>query len=814
MRVFVVSWFFPPATSSEGIVTYKLLRNSQHDYDVCSAQSDQWGYKHELPLQASNIRVMPIDTEDIDEWAAQALDLFEEQHAKNPYDAIMTRSMPPESILVGETIKKAHPNLPWIASLADPIARNPYQIKDLILDNDQIKDQDKDALINDLSNGFGIESSDDPATMLLRSMKEIEDKAINGADALIFPCNTLKSYVLGTRQRKHAYAVAHSFDLELLSNVESDSADKNHNECPTVITFTFLGHTDHLRSLNPLVLALYHIQKTNPSVLDHIRVRCIGHIPSDTRDLIYNFHLHNIVTVEPSVDYLTSLQIMRESSWLLHADALFESLEDTGGSVFFAGKIADYFSTNVPVLGITGHGSPAQDMIDRAGGACIDPRDIPGLAEMLVSIVEGTLAPRIDRIYRDQFSASNVAVGFDRIVKDLVSGGAPFSREAWPTVAPANTTEKLISLCIPAYNVECYLDRCLLSLVSCQHAPELEVLVVNDGSKDSTLDIAQAYREHYPSIVKIIDKPNGGHGSTINAALAQAQGRYFRILDGDDWVDAKSFDELIDNIHEQNITADLISTNYYQVYFEDGHTVAWEKEGDSEYYEVYDFASSDFTMEYFTMASAMFKTSVLRAPKFALQEHTFYVDVEYLLFPIPYTSTVVFTPEYLYRYAVGNADQSINPTAFTSRYDHHDRVIRRMLDYYESHAPSMGEGQRNYMRSLFKRHLLQSHYLLSLVWDPDRERGLGRAREFDEYLKTVDRDFWKACGKRYSAVATARARGFNPARVRKPESMEDGGNTFRGITERCIHRLKNTRAADALAANEGIRNTYRKIVGR
>ncbi|TNU89933.1 glycosyltransferase [Eggerthella lenta] len=811
MRVFVASWFFPPATSSEGIVTYKLLRNSEHTFDVCSSRSDLWGYKHELPLQADNIRVIAIQTDEVDEWVERAIELFEKNHAENPYDAIMTRSMPPESILVGEAAKKAHPELPWIASLADPIACNPYQIKDLVLDNERMDDEEKARLVNALSNGFGIEATDDPAAAYLRSMKEIEDKAVNGADALVFPCDTLKSHVLGTRQRKHAIAIPHSFDLELVGDEER--AGQGQAEQNGIVTFTFLGHTDHLRSLNPLVLALHHIQKTNAPMLDRIRIRCIGNVPGETRDLIYNFHLHNIISIEPSVDYLTSLSIMNESPWLVHVDASFDTLEDTGGSIFFAGKIADYFGTNSPVLGITGHGSPAQTMIKRAGGACVDPREIPSLAETLIGIAEGSVAPRINRAYRDRFAAKNAALVFDRLVAYLTSEPAPFFREAWPAAEPSSD-EKLVSICIPAYNVECYLDRCLLSLMSCEHSALFDIIVVNDGSKDGTLEIARAYEERYPGIVRAIDKPNGGHGSTINAALAQARGTYFRVIDGDDWVDVKSFDELVGNMLEKDIDADLISSNYYQVFFEDGHTYAWEKKGSSEYYETYDFATSDFTMEYFAMASAMFKTEVMRSADFALQEHTFYVDVEYLLFPIPYTKTVLFAPEYVYRYAVGNADQSINPSTFTNRYDHHDRVIRRMLAYYKEHEPTMGEGQRSYMRSLFERHLLQSHYLLSLVWDPDRERGLERARDFDAFLEACDPDLWKAVRTSYPAVRTARAKRFDPNRIAKPESIEDGGRTPHAIAGRCLRRLKNTRVADALAANEGIRNAYRKIIGR
>lgn len=123
MRIFVASWFFPPATSSEAIVAYKLLRNSRHSYDVCCAESSLWSYKQELPLDAGNISVYPIKTDSLDEWVQGAVDVFEKLNEANHYDAIMTRSMPPESVNVAKLVREKHPDIPWIASLADPIAK-------------------------------------------------------------------------------------------------------------------------------------------------------------------------------------------------------------------------------------------------------------------------------------------------------------------------------------------------------------------------------------------------------------------------------------------------------------------------------------------------------------------------------------------------------------------------------------------------------------------------------------------------------------------------------------------------------------------
>ena len=94
---------------------------------------------------------------------------------------------------------------------------------------------------------------------------------------------------------------------------------------------------------------------------------------------------------------------------------------------------------------------------------------------------------------------------------------------------------KVLSLCIPSYNMEAYLGRCVDSLLAEEVIDKLEIIIVNDGSKDRTLEIANAYRDRYPQSVVVVDKPNGHYGSTVNAALKVATGRYFRLLDADDW---------------------------------------------------------------------------------------------------------------------------------------------------------------------------------------------------------------------------------------------------------------------------------------
>ena len=109
---------------------------------------------------------------------------------------------------------------------------------------------------------------------------------------------------------------------------------------------------------------------------------------------------------------------------------------------------------------------------------------------------------------------------------------------------------KVLTVLVPTYNVEKYLRRCLDSLLLPEVFEEIEVLVVNDGSKDGSADIARAYEKKYPQTVVFVDKENGGHGSTINVGIEKAQGTYFKVLDSDDWVNIGDFIEFVKRLKE------------------------------------------------------------------------------------------------------------------------------------------------------------------------------------------------------------------------------------------------------------------------
>ena len=86
---------------------------------------------------------------------------------------------------------------------------------------------------------------------------------------------------------------------------------------------------------------------------------------------------------------------------------------------------------------------------------------------------------------------------------------------------------KILSVAIPSYNSQDYMEKCIRSLLPA--GEDIEIIVVNDGSKDNTAQIADRYAAKYPTIVKAVHQENGGHGEAVNAGLRNASGMFFNI---------------------------------------------------------------------------------------------------------------------------------------------------------------------------------------------------------------------------------------------------------------------------------------------
>ena len=709
VNIFVASWFFPPATSSEGIVTYKLLRNSRYQYDVFSSTSRQWGYKATMEFgDEKNIHCYTIATDDIDEWVKAGVEQFERLYPKQKYTCIMTRSMPPESILVGMQIKKKYPQVKWIASLGDPIANNPYEIKAYINDCQTLTEAEKTGLKAALwSTDEELlrlwEKRPEEGIRLMCKLKRWENTVIQQADMIIAPTGRQLRYMSGPRGWQPKYLVVpHSFDPGFYKKENNSVKDK--------LVFSFIGYSDtFLRSLEPFVRAVRYLKENQSPFLKRLDMRFIGNNPRAIQDMVLNYYLDDVIHFQEGVDYYQSLALMQGSDWLLHVDAFFPELTP-GGSIFFAGKLADYMGAGKPIFALTGAGSPADEIVKKAGGVSVVPWETAGIANRLEEILSSAEEkPEINERYVTQYSADHAAALFDKKVEELcgLSCWEPRVRK-WPQCRRSNP-EKLMTICVPSYNVGRYLERCLRTLINHEYAADIEVLVVDDGSKDYTAQIAKAFEDRYPGIVRLIQKENGGHGSTINRAIKEGIGRYFMVVDGDDWVDSEQFEKLLAKIKIRQIDTDIISSNYHEINMETGICTLCEQQVQVEYFEAVPFEKLDLENIYFTLASTLIKLSVLRQVNQSLQEHTFYVDVEYILFPVPYLKDVTFVKYCIYKYCRGNTEQSVYIPTMVKRYDHHERVMKSVLKYKQEHPTS--KAQRIYYNAILKRHLY-THYAL------------------------------------------------------------------------------------------------------
>ncbi len=241
---------------------------------------------------------------------------------------------------------------------------------------------------------------------------------------------------------------------------------------------------------------------------------------------------------------------------------------------------------------------------------------------------------------------------------------------------------KLLTFAIPCYNSQDYMERCIESILP--GGEDIEILIVDDGSKDRTAEIADEYERKYPGIVRAIHQENGGHGEAVNAGIRNATGLYFKVVDSDDWVDAESYQLILEKLRELaggKVMLDMLLANY--VYEKEGakHKKVMRQTG---FPKDLIFTWNDVRRfhkgHYILMHSVIYRTQLLRACGLELPKHTFYVDNIYVYKPLPSVQTIYYMDVDFYRYYIGREDQSVNEKVMISRIDQQIRVNKIMID--------------------------------------------------------------------------------------------------------------------------------------
>ena len=245
---------------------------------------------------------------------------------------------------------------------------------------------------------------------------------------------------------------------------------------------------------------------------------------------------------------------------------------------------------------------------------------------------------------------------------------------------------KYITFAIPCYNSEDYMEKAINSILPA--GEEIEILVVNDGSTDRTEEIGRKYAERYPSIVRLVNKENGGHGDAVNAGLSQAAGKYFKVVDSDDWVDQDSLYRIVETVKSFVNTGsevDMIVSNYVyeKVGMEHKKVIHYRNVLPQNQIFRWDDIGVFHLDQYILMHSVMYRTEMLRLCQLELPKHTFYVYNIYVYYPLPHVRTLYYLDVDFYRYFIGREDQSVNEKIMISRIDQQIYVTKSMISMYE-----------------------------------------------------------------------------------------------------------------------------------
>lgn len=303
---------------------------------------------------------------------------------------------------------------------------------------------------------------------------------------------------------------------------------------------------------------------------------------------------------------------------------------------------------------------------------------------------------------------------------------------------------KLISFIIPCYNSESYLARCLDSLLI--NVKEIEVIVVNDGSKDNTLKIAKGYQKKYPDTIKIIDKENGGHGSGVNAGLKEATGKYFKVVDSDDWLDTYALKKLIKVIKEydkKKENVDMYVANYVYNHLNDNSkkVMSFRNVFPNEQIVSWNDIGSFKTSQYLIMHALVYKTSILRECNLVLPEHTFYVDNIVAYVPLPYVKDICYLDLDLYQYFIGREDQSVNEQNMIKRVDQQIKVTKIIATYYDLELiKEKSYKLYKYMLNMISMMMTISSIYLLMAKD---EESINKREELWNYVKDSNSKLYK-----------------------------------------------------------------------
>ncbi|MBE6041282.1 MAG: glycosyltransferase [Clostridiales bacterium] len=247
--------------------------------------------------------------------------------------------------------------------------------------------------------------------------------------------------------------------------------------------------------------------------------------------------------------------------------------------------------------------------------------------------------------------------------------------------------DKVLTVSIAAYNTGATLERTLASLdVGREITEKLDIMIIDDGSTDDTVEVARRFARRSPDSVRIISKENGGYGSTVNTALREARGRYFKLLDGDDTFDRHGLEGLVRYLDE-GCSADLVITPYIIERLDaDGRPAGDELCDRHQRMQTSSVAVEEACLDDgLSMFEICVRTDVMRRSGVQLTENCFYTDNEYVIAAELYAENAVRYREPVYRYSLGVPGQSMSVEGRKKHCQDKVKAADGVFDIYEGY---------------------------------------------------------------------------------------------------------------------------------
>lgn len=291
----------------------------------------------------------------------------------------------------------------------------------------------------------------------------------------------------------------------------------------------------------------------------------------------------------------------------------------------------------------------------------------------------------------------------------------------------------MVSFIIPAYNAACYIRKCLNSFLYQNVQEKVEVIIVDDGSTDQTAEIAREYVKQNPKMYRLLQKSNGGHGSAINVGTKSAAGKYFKVVDADDWVMTEHLTAFVRYL--ESCDADVVLTPYHildqtrgertlqRVYLTD-YGCAYSLEEICRKWKSFDRCT--------TFHGITYRTDFYNDHRHVLPHRIFYEDQEYASIPFCHARKIAFFELAVYQYRIGRRGQSVDAENQVKRSGDLERVIADILRYWRDRADVTVWGKL-YLRLKLEDSVL-SYYRVQCITNPDKAVGRHRCSRLNARL--------------------------------------------------------------------------------